>query len=98
MANAGAMQSAALRRLAAAMRQDEEQVLLAQQAAREEERERTLGRATWEAPCDPGPGNIVQVCVHMGNTFAALGQCHAPASRRIASDVISSSLSSPGTI
>ena len=41
MANAGAMQSAALRRLAAAMRQDEEQVLLAQQAAREEEREPT---------------------------------------------------------
>ena len=41
MASAGAMQSAALRRLAAAMRQDEEQVLQAQQAAREEERERT---------------------------------------------------------
>ena len=27
-----------------------------------------------------GPGNIVHVCVHIGNTFAALGQCHAPTS------------------
>ena len=27
-----------------------------------------------------GLGNIVHVCVHIGNTFAALGQCHAPTS------------------
>ena len=78
MANAGAMQSAALRRLAAAMRQDEEQVLLAQQAAREEERERTAAARSKAAAGGVDP-KTTRVVKYGARKLAAWLEVHGPA-------------------